>query len=466
MRFSATMAADRLLPQRLALRLRPLLAQIDAIASGSDERGAAGRMSAIAFMVRVVSAAIAFFSQVLMARWMGSFEYGIFVLVWVTMLIVGSISCLGFSTSVIRFIPEFRERGMLDELRGIVRVSRHVVLAASTLTALAGAAGVWLFADRIEDYYVVPFLLGLLCLPMVALTDLLQGVSRAHSWALSALLPTYISRPVLILVFMGAALLAGCPADATTAIIAAIAATYVTALGQLLSLGSRVSATIPAGDSRILLRQWFFISLPIFLVDSFFYLLTNADVLMVGFYRDPQEVAVYFATVKTLALVHFVYFAVKAGSAQRYAQFAHGDRHRLAAFARETVSWTFWPSLAMAVVVLALGRPMLGLFGEGFQSGYPLLFLLVVGVVARASVGPCESLLTMSGHQNSCAVVFAATLALNIVLNVLLLPTFGLWGAAMATAFAMIFEAAGLSFTVWRKLGIVMTIFIPARSAA
>jgi O-antigen/teichoic acid export membrane protein len=460
------MAADRLLPQRLALRLRPLLAQIDAIASGSDERGAAGRMSAIAFMVRVVSAAIAFFSQVLMARWMGSFEYGIFVLVWVTMLIVGSISCLGFSTSVIRFIPEFRERGLLAELRGIVRVSRHVVLAASTLTALAGAAGVWLFADRIEDYYVVPFLLGLLCLPMVALTDLLQGVSRAHSWALSALLPTYISRPVLILVFMGTALLAGCPADATTAIIAAIAATYVTALGQLLSLGSRVSATIPAGDSRILLRQWFFISLPIFLVDSFFYLLTNADVLMVGFYRDPQEVAVYFATVKTLALVHFVYFAVKAGSAQRYAQFAHGDRHRLAAFARETVSWTFWPSLAMAVVVLALGRPMLGLFGEGFQSGYPLLFLLVVGVVARASVGPCESLLTMSGYQNSCAVVFAATLALNIVLNVLLLPTFGLWGAAMATAFAMIFEAAGLSFTVWRKLGIVMTIFIPARSAA
>src|SRR5690606_11731195 len=122
---------------------------------------------------------------------------------------------------------------------------------------------------------------------------------------------------------------------------------------------------------------------------------TNADVLMVGLYMTPHDVAVYFATVKTLALVHFVYFAVKAGVAQRYAQFAHGnDMAGLASFARETVAWTFWPSLAMGIVVLVLGLPMLTLFGPGFSDGYPLLFLLTIGVVARASVGPCESLLT------------------------------------------------------------------------
>jgi O-antigen/teichoic acid export membrane protein len=210
---------------------------------------------------------------------------------------------------------------------------------------------------------------------------------------------------------------------------------------------------------RVHFSQWFVVSLPIFLVESFFFLLTNADVLMVGFYLDPQDVAVYFATVKTLALVHFVYFAVKAGVAPRYAQFTHGDRHRLAAFARETVSWTFWPSLAMATLVLLLGKPMLFLFGPEFTAGFPLLFLLVFGVVARAAVGPCESLLTMSGNQNICAAVYAMTLALNIALNVAFIPLFGLWGAAVATACAMIFEAGALSFTVWRKLGIVMLIF-------
>ncbi|UCI08878.1 lipopolysaccharide biosynthesis protein [Mesorhizobium sp. B1-1-8] len=466
MRFSAATTAGRFLPQRWALRMTPLLGRVDSVLFTADERGEAGRMSLIAFSIRIISAVIAFISQVLMARWMGSFEYGIFVLVWVTMVIVGNLACLGFHTSVIRFIPEYRERGMLAELRGIVLASRLFVLVASTLIAGLGALGVWLASPWIENYYVIPFILGVICLPMIALGDLMQGLARANSWALFALSPTYLVRPVLILVFMALMLALHYVPDAKTAIFASIAATYATTLGQLMGVTSRMDRNIPAGPTTVHFGQWFLVSLPIFLVESFFFLLTNADVLMVGAYLDPNDVAVYFATVKTLALVHFVYFAVKAGVAQRYAQFTHGEPRRLAIFARETVSWTFWPSLLMAVLVLALGEPMLVLFGPEFTAGYPLLFLLVLGVVARAAVGPCESLLTMSGNQNICAAVYAMTLALNIGLNVLLIPHFGLWGAAIATSLAMVFEASALSFTVWRKLGIVMAIFVPARKEA
>ena len=59
--------------------------------------------------------------------------------------------------------------------------------------------------------------------------------------------------------------------------------------------------------------EWVAVSIPIFLVEGFLFLLTNADVLVVGHFLPPDQVAVYFATAKTLALVHFVYFAVKAG---------------------------------------------------------------------------------------------------------------------------------------------------------
>ena len=186
MRFSAATTAERLLPERLALRARPLLGQIDAALFTADERGEAGRMSLIAFSIRIVSAAIAFVSQVLLARWMGSFEYGIFVLVWTTMVIAGNISCFGFHTSIIRFIPEYRERGMTAELRGVLVASRLFVLVASTAMAFLGGLSVWYFSGAIESYYFVPFILGLICLPMIALSDVVQGISRAHSWAESA----------------------------------------------------------------------------------------------------------------------------------------------------------------------------------------------------------------------------------------------------------------------------------------
>jgi O-antigen/teichoic acid export membrane protein len=465
LRFSAASTADRLLPEPLAARARPFLDRLDSVVFTADDRGQASRTSLTAFAIRIVSAAIALVSQIMMARWMGGFEYGIFVLVWTTMIIVGNLSCLGFHTSIVRYIPEYRERGRLGELRGVMAASRAFVLATSTLFAAAGLIGLWLFSDAVENYYVVPFYLGIICLPMIALSDTLEGTARANSWAILALAPIYLLRPVLILALMGGAILAGYAPDATTAIVTAIVATYATTLFQLAAIAPQTGREVRDVPPLFRIREWVVVSLPIFLVEGFFFMLTNADVLMVGWFMNPDDVAVYFATVKTLALVHFVYFAVKAGVAQRYAQYAHGGNpEKLAAFARETVTWTFWPSLAMGAAVLVIGKPMLGLFGPGFDAGYPLLFVLVAGVVARASVGPAESLLTMSGNQNICAIVYGATLALNVILNVFLIPLYGLWGAAISTAIAMACEAAMLSFIAWRRLGIVMIVPFPGRS--
>ncbi|WP_159586534.1 lipopolysaccharide biosynthesis protein [Chelativorans xinjiangense] len=462
MRFSAATTAERLLPERLAARALPWAARFDTLMHSADARGQAGRMSLIVFAARIVNAAIAFLSQVLLARYMGGFEYGIFVLVWVTMIILGSVSCLGLHTSIIRFVPEYRTKGQLAELRGILFGSRLFVLVFSSACAALGALGIWLLEPSIESYYVVPFYLGLVCLPMIALGDQLEGLARAHSWALWAVAPAYFIRPLLILLFLWGAHMAGYVPDATSAVIAAILATYITTIVQLTVVARRADRSVPPAKPRFLPRQWAAVSLPIFLVEGFFFLLTNADVLMIGRFMPPTDVAVYYAAMKTLSLVHFVYFAVKAGVAQRYAAYIHGgETAALAHFARETVSWTFWPSLAMGLVVLVLGKPILMLFGPGFDAGYPLLFLLVGALVARSAVGPAESLLTMSGHQNACAAVYAVTLAINIGLNIVLIPALGLWGAAIATAVAMLFEATVLSFTVWRKLGIVMAI-LPA----
>ncbi|WP_421859217.1 lipopolysaccharide biosynthesis protein [Oricola sp.] len=454
---------ERLFPQPLVRRLRPPLLVAEQLWNGRDDGAVARRMSVIAFLIRVISAGIAFVSQVVLARWTGTFDYGIYVFVWTAMIILGNLSCFGFQTAVIRFLPMYRKEGALDHLRGILLTSRLFVLVSASSVAALGIGIVLLLGERIGSYYLLPFVLGFTCLPMLALGDVLDGTARANSWPVRALTPTYIVRPTLVLLYLGILHLAGFEPSAVTAVIAAVLSTYTTTLGQLVLLTRRLDSVYEPGARRTDMSAWVKVALPIFLVEGIFFLQTNADVLMVGLYMSPDRVAIYFATVKTLALVHFVFFAVKAGVAQEFAaRTGVDDRDALRAFARRSVGWTFWPSLLMGAIVLVLGKPLLSMFGPEFVSGYPYLFVLVAGVILRASVGPAESLLNMTGNQNACAVIFGAILAINIALNMMLIPAYGLMGAAIATAAATLVEALLLVVVVYRRIGLVMLVFAPA----
>lgn len=459
MRISATMATERLLPRAIAARALPFAGKIDEILLAKDENAVARRMSLITFAIRLISAAIMFGSQIILARWMGDFEFGIFVLVWTSAIIAGNLSTFGFATTLVRYIPQYRVTGKEEKLRGIMLTGRLFALLAASLVAAIAITVINLMDGKLESYFVAPFVLGALTLPMIALGDTLEGTARGHSWPIKALSPTYVIRPTLILLFMLVAVIAGYPPKATTALIAAVLATYATTIVQLLAITASVDKLLPNGPRQTRYGEWASVSIPIFMVEGFLYLLTNADVLFVGLYLPPDQVAVYYAAAKTLMLVHFVYFAVKAGVAQRYASLIHtGTREELEDFVRSSARWTFWPSLAVGIVVLLLGKPLLSLFGPSFVEGYPLLFILVVGVLLRASVGPAESLLNMSGHERISALALGATLFVSICLAMTLIPSMGLKGAAIAVASAMVFESLVLGLAVNRTLSIRVSV--------
>ncbi|MBL4756818.1 MAG: oligosaccharide flippase family protein [Rhizobiales bacterium] len=96
------------------------------ILKAGDKRSLAQRTAVFSFLIRVVSAAVAYLMQVALARWMGGYEYGIFVFVWVWVIIVGSIAGIGFNTSVLRFVPEYTEQGDMPRLRGFLFAGRWI----------------------------------------------------------------------------------------------------------------------------------------------------------------------------------------------------------------------------------------------------------------------------------------------------------------------------------------------------
>lgn len=459
-RLSFVGLVERWAPASLRPRLARFAAIGDSILTGRDDRAVAQRMALMAFAIRIVSAVIAYLSQVVLARWMGDFEYGVYVVVWVGAVIIGGLACLGIQTAVVRFVPEYSARNDMALLRGIVIGSRAHGLATATVIAAIGLAGIALFRDQIASYYVMPLYLAAICVPMLAIGEIQDGLARGFNWADLALGPTFILRPLLII---GCTILAfemGAAPDATTAMGAAIIATYVASLLQMAALAYRTRKVVPPGLRRYSSLTWLTVAFPIFLVEGFFNLLTNVDILIVGQLRAPEEVAVYFAAVKTLALVHFVYFAVRAGTMQRFSQYyASGDRARFEATVRDSLHWTFWPSIAAVLVLLVCGRFLLSLFGESFVSGFPLIFVFSVGLLVRASIGPAESILTMAGEQRICAAVYAGTFLVNLILNYSLIPHFGLMGAAVATSLALGLETLAVYLAVRWRLKLRCSIF-------
>jgi O-antigen/teichoic acid export membrane protein len=140
---------------------------------------------------------------------------------------------------------------------------------------------------------------------------------------------------------------------------------------------------------------------------------------------------------------------------------AAGDRAALEVLAASSVRWTFWPSLAATLLILALGRPILWLFGPNFTAGYPLMFVLALSLMARAAVGPAERVLNMLGEQRACALIYAGAFAVNLAGAFLLAPRYGGLGVAAAMAAAITLES-GLLFVVARwRLGLHLFIWQP-----
>ncbi len=434
--------------------------RILALVRGECDRSQTTRAALLAFLIRVASAAIAYLSQIALARWMGSFEYGVFVFVWVWVLLLGGLAPLGLSVAAMRFVPEYLGTGRLALLRGLLLASRLIAVSVSTAIAAAGLAGLFLLGELIEQHYVLPAYLILFCLPLYTLVDIQDGIARGKSWIDVALVPPYILRPLLILLAMASAYGLGLPMTATTAAGCAIVACWLAGLAQTLVLERRMAATLEPGPRTYATAFWLATALPILLTRGFELLLQNTDVLVLSLYMSPSDVAVYFAALKTMGLVAFVHFAVGTAAANRFSAYnARGDRSELAAFIREAVHWTFWPSLAAVLVLLALGRPLLWLFGPEFTSGYAAMFVLASGFLIRAAVGTAEYVLNMLGEQKLCAGVLFLAAGLNLALNFALIPPLGLLGAAIATAASVATSSLLMLLVAKRRLGLDLLIW-------
>jgi O-antigen/teichoic acid export membrane protein len=436
------------------------LERLRGMLGNTSEASLTNRLAGTVFVIRVISAGLAYLLQILLARWMSGSEYGVYVYVWTWVLLVGSLLDFGLAVSAQKLIPEYRRNGEHALLRGFLLGSRLMVLGAASTMAVVFAGIVYLLTPWLEPALPTPLYVGCLILPAFVVANMQDGIARSRDWMRLGLMPQFIVRQTLIIAFTAGMVVLGLHLGATTAMIASAVAVWIAMAGQLVFLNRRLRAEVAHGPRDYALASWLRLSLPIMMVEGFYLLLSYTDILVLQYFRSSEEVGLYFAVVKTLALVSFIHYAMAATTAHRFTEYyTSGDTERLSAYVAHAIKWTFWPSLAATLVLLALGKPLLWLFGPQFTAGYSIMFVAAIGLVSRAAIGPVERLLNMSGNQTSCAMAYAGAFAINLVLCVMLVPRYSGHGAAAATSIALVFESILLFAIAKRRLGLHVLAF-------
>lgn len=384
------------------------------------------------FLVRGVGLGVAFLLQLLLARLLGVEDYGLFILAqsWIAMLALPS--TLGMRETVLRFASIYLSGQDWSHLRGLWRFANGCVLAMSLfvgLSAFSASMGL-----KLSPAFRPVFLLGLGMLPLLAMLQLRSVFLRAMGRPVLAVLPESLVRPLL---FGLAALvcfwvLGGLGAGQ------AMLANFVVWAATLLLTALLVKRLIPAGPLGAApvtrAREWLAMALPSLFVTGMQLLLDRTDVIMLGALLGAREAGLYAAASRVALLIAFGLQAMNSVTGPELAsRHAAGDRRGMRSALRLSSKVVAAYTLPAALLLTLCGDWILGLFGEAFREAGPALRLLILGQVVNALCGPTALAMAMTGRQRLAAWIFALTALGNVALNFLLIPRFGLQGAALAT---------------------------------
>jgi O-antigen/teichoic acid export membrane protein len=196
-------------------------------------------------------------------------------------------------------------------------------------------------------------------------------------------------------------------------------------------------------------------SMPLLLVNSMTLMLGWTDVLVLGMWRDAAEVGIYGIAMRVALLTAFILSAINVVVAPQFAALhAEGNTAALRRLAQQSAFWTLVAAAPAILVLLLVPDLILQIFGPQFREGAGALRILALGQFVNVATGSVAILLVMTGHEKLMRNIVAASAALNLLGNLVLVPRYGAIGAATSTAFSLAFMNIVSWLMVRKKLHI------------
>ncbi len=376
-----------------------------------------------------------------------------FAFAWAEVLAL--LAPLGLDRLLTRDVAVGVQREEWGQVRALVRTSNAVTVGAAVLAAGAVGAAMALLRPALDDALFPPVFLAMLIVPLRALIHLRHGVLLGFDRPAAGMAPTTTVFPVVLLAGVGALwLVDAVRVTAAWVVVLATAATGAALVwSELMARRARPAPLEGAGVGERRLRPWLSASVPMMVITALAIVNLRTDVIMLGGLRDAAAAGVYAIAAQAAFAVRFGLLAASPAIAGRAAALhAAGAAGELRSVLRTAARVIVAIALAALAFLVVAGRPVLGLFGDEFRAGYDAMLILAAGGTLMMAFGPGETLLMMTGHERVAAVSGGAAAVANLVLNVTLIPPFGIAGAAFATAASGVVWAATLNRVAARRV--------------
>ncbi len=425
-------------------------------ASGPSVFQQIARSASVVALPIVGGIGLSFMLSIALARWLGAAEFGTYtyVLSWVAVL--GIASVFGLDTTTVRQVPAYAEKAAWGLLRGLLGWANGVTLLVSlSLVGLALLARSLLVSEGRSLPPGVWLVAGLL-VPLMALSRVQQSILRGLNRPAVSQLPEPVLIPILMLGLVAVALRTG--AAAPTAEHALVAQAAAASVALAVAFGLVYRATPNA--ARIALpryrhHDWLTTSGRMFLLTGLSALNGRIGILMLGAIAAPQVVGPYSAALRGAGFIPLALNVTVLAMAPTIASaYAAGQLVRLQLLARQMSRIALIGGVPLALALVLWGRSFLLLFGPDFESASGALTILTLGEVVNIAAGPVATLLVMTGHERDAVLGLAMGTAMNAGLCLILIPQWGITGAAVAAAAGVVLWNVVLWRFVHRRLGI------------
>ncbi|WP_158589525.1 oligosaccharide flippase family protein [Butyrivibrio sp. CB08] len=204
------------------------------------------------------------------------------------------------------------------------------------------------------------------------------------------------------------------------------------------------------------LHSVFMISIPLMLSSAITVLNSQIDQYMIGYYLNNAVLAIYSMALNIGRVSSFALIAVNSIFAPTISEcYYSGMKERLKNLYIKTTKWVTCFNMLILGVFSICSRDIMMLVGEEYSSGATVIIIILLGEVVNSSVGAVGYLNSMTGKAVN---VFASNLiavVMNIILNMYLIPSYGIAGAAIASAISVITCNLLLFYFMYRHLKMI-----------